>query len=120
MLKNTYFAVLPRIKAENPDAVFIAVCRMLPPNAQSDLDHWKKELSPSMRLLSDYKKELIDWDKYSQRFEAEMMLNGTAQMTMKWIKIISEQKDVYLVCWEGPDKNCHRHLLIKMISEMQS
>jgi uncharacterized protein YeaO (DUF488 family) len=73
-------------------------------------------LSPSWNLLRDYKKGKIDWAEYTERFYKEMD-NDACRAEMKRIWELSLKQDVYLVCFEK-EGNCHRHLLIEMMSNL--
>ncbi len=74
-------------------------------------------LSPSKKLLWDYKKERIDWAEYVKTFTREMD-NPACVAVMREIKKLAKEKDVYLLCYEPPGKNCHRYLLIDMINKL--
>lgn len=75
-------------------------------------------LSPSNKLLTDYKNRRIDWNQYVDRFKKEMD-NDTCRGVMKRIKEVSMEKDVYLVCFcFNKEKKCHRFLLINMIENL--
>jgi uncharacterized protein YeaO (DUF488 family) len=116
MLKETHFNALKKIKEENKRATFIIVSRTRPTYSNGLYDNWYRSLSPSQSLLDDYKQRRIDWTAYTSRFTAEMNARPKALEQMQKIKELSAEKDVYLVCWCGPGKDCHRHLLIKMIN----
>lgn len=74
-------------------------------------------LSPSWALLNDYKNGRIDWEEYTKRFYREMD-NPACAAIMREIKKIAEKRDVFLICFEAPGKNCHRYLLINMINRL--
>ena len=68
-------------------------------------------LAPSWQLLQDYKNGKVDWDGYTRQYVTQLDALGVE-------KIAPMLKDgaVYL-CFEGKDKNCHRHLLAKWVRE---
>jgi len=103
MLKETYLAKMKQIAKENPDAAFIVVTR--------SAGH---VLSPSWNLLNDYKDGRIDWAQYTERFRHEMDCDSCIA-EMKRIWELSQMKDVFLVCYEKPVENCHRHILIDLM-----
>lgn len=103
MLKETYIARMKEMAAKNPEAVFIVVTR--------SAGH---VLSPSWKLLNDYKDGRIDWNRYTLRFKAEMAA-AECREEMKRIWDLSQKKDVFLVCYEKDGENCHRHILIDLI-----
>ncbi len=102
MLKETYKAKKEEVRAKNPGAEFIEVTR-----SRGHL------LSPSWELLKRYKQN-HDWDMYKREF-IEQMDNDECWAEMKRIWDLSQKKDMYLVCYEPPGQNCHRHLLINMM-----
>jgi len=104
MLKETYLARMKQTSKENPDAAFIVVTR--------SAGH---VLSPSWNLLNDYKDGRIDWAQYIERFRCEME-SDSCIAEMKRIWDLSQKRDVYLVCYEKPDENCHRHILIELMT----
>jgi uncharacterized protein YeaO (DUF488 family) len=104
MLKETYIAKMKETAAKNPEAVFIVVTR--------SAGH---VLSPSWKLLNDYKERIIDWAQYTERFKREMDCDACIA-EMKRIWDLSQTKDVFLVCYEKPGENCHRHILIELIN----
>lgn len=103
MLKETYIAKMKEMKKNNPDAAFIVVTR--------SAGH---VLSPSWKLLNDYKDGRIDWNRYTLRFREEMAA-AECREEMKRIWDLAQKKDVFLVCYEKPGENCHRHILIELI-----
>jgi uncharacterized protein YeaO (DUF488 family) len=111
---------LEKTRLENPNALFIAVSRTVP-KGRIDINRTVPPyiLSPSTQLLNDYKNNMISWEEYERKFRVQMNLSSDAQRKMRIVKKLSAEQDVFLVCWEGPGKNCHRHLLIEMINEME-
>src|SRR4030067_2105383 len=104
MLKETYLARMKQTGKENPDAMFIVVTR--------SAGHL---LSPSWKLLNDYKDGRIDWAQYTERFRREMDCD-MCRKEMKRIWDLSLTKEVFLVCYEKPGDNCHRHILIELMT----
>ena len=103
MLKETYLARMKQTGKENPDAAFIVVTR--------SAGHL---LSPSWKLLNDYKDGRIDWAQYTERFMREMDCDSCIA-EMKKIWDLSQKKEVFLVCYEKDGENCHRHILIDLM-----
>lgn len=103
MLKETYKANLRNIPK---NAVTIEVTRVR-----------GHPLSPSWKLLDDYKQNRITWEVYERRFKIEMD-NDLCKDAMKEIKELSRFNEVYLVCYEKRFP-CHRFLLIDMINQME-
>jgi uncharacterized protein YeaO (DUF488 family) len=66
--------------------------------------------------LWDYKNGKISWDEYVRRFHQEMD-NDACRDAMRKIKLMAENRDVYLICYEKGG-NCHRFLLMDMINKL--
>ncbi len=105
-LYETYKANLNKARDLHPDALFIFVTR-----------RGNYILSPSRGLLNDYKEKRIDWKTFTERFLREMD-NDTCRAEMRKIGELAQTKDVFLVCYEKPPKNCHRYLLMDLIQKM--
>jgi uncharacterized protein YeaO (DUF488 family) len=75
-------------------------------------------LSPSKELFYDYKEGRISWQEFENRFRKEMKDSPKAIAELKRLKELSQDKDVYLICYE---KNypCHRFILIDLLKELQ-
>lgn len=77
------------------------------------------ELAPSEELLKDYKHERINWAEYKERFLEEMEC-PESQARIRELAEESQDRDIRLICFEGPDKHCHRHILKRLIEEVQN
>ena len=120
-LRQTYLA----LKAKLPkDAKTVLVMR----------GRGNDELAPSKKLLDDFnllKKQFTKgldgyqdpyryaWDKsqYEERFRKEMLNNPTAMNRLATLAEESRNKDIFLICYEGEDKPCHRTLLLRIAKE---
>lgn len=76
-------------------------------------------LSPSWELLNDYKSEKINWKQYVERFKHEMD-NDRCIVEMMKIKLMANDRQVYLICYEKSSHHCHRSILKQMIEELDS
>lgn len=92
------------------------------------------ELAPSKQLLDEfnhYKQEFKEhpgdypdaywyaWDKsnYEKRFTQQILDNPKAMDRLKSLAEEAKDKDIYLICYEGEDKPCHRKLLLRIAKE---
>lgn len=88
------------------------------------------ELAPSEPLLNDFKKLSIERGNtaqshnsvfkeidYEQRFRREISDNPGALKILEQISNDSKGKDIYLVCYEGAAKACHRRILLRICEE---
>jgi len=74
-------------------------------------------LSASKELFDHYKTGRINWQEFEVRFRKEILSNPKSVAELKRLKELSQEKDVYLICYE---KNypCHRFILIDLIKEI--
>ena len=82
---------------------------------QTDRQRWKKELSPSDHLLTDYKNNRIDWNTFKVRFIEEMN-NPVSIATMQELR--EKTMNVTLLCQEFENENCHRQLIKELINNI--
>jgi uncharacterized protein YeaO (DUF488 family) len=106
MIYETYLAKKKEMQEKNPDAIFIEITRSK-----------KHILSPSWNLLNSYKKN-NDWDLYTERFLEEMKRPECQEKLIELARMAKE-KDIFLVCFEGPKygKKCHRFIVQELIKE---
>lgn len=88
------------------------------------------ELAPSKELLDEFNdwkaKSTPDsgyetafhfaWDRsnYEERFRAQIAANPKSAARLKSLAERAKTHDVFLICYEGYGKPCHRHLLLQI------
>ncbi|UCF30478.1 MAG: DUF488 family protein [bacterium] len=93
------------------------------------------ELSPSDALYGDFNsaKERLEQQlgrgsaaahneaflqcDYERRFREEVQRNPEAMARLEELARRSDTEDVYLICYEGPQKACHRRILLRLAEE---
>jgi uncharacterized protein YeaO (DUF488 family) len=102
MIKESYISMWNKLPS---DAIKVRVAR-------------PSVLSPSKELFYDYKEGWINWREFENRFRKEIISSPKAIAELKRLKELSQEKDVYLICYE---KNypCHRFILIDLIKELK-
>ncbi len=93
------------------------------------------ELAPGDGLFRDFqaaKKELeAEWGRgsaeahnraflacdYEARFRAQVTSDPAALAKLEALARRSREEDLYLVCYEGPAKACHRRILLRLAKE---
>lgn len=63
-----------------------------------------------------HNKAFLDCD-YERRFREQMAHNPDALEKLEELARRAEREDIYLVCYEGPRKACHRRILMRMAEE---
>ena len=72
------------------------------------------QLFPSNKILWDHKKGKIDEMEYTSKYLDQLNELGVDRI-IKMIQIFGD--DVVLLCWESPEKFCHRHILADYINK---
>lgn len=78
---------------------------------------WLKELSPSVSLLSDYKKGL-PWSEYVVRYKAECCGPDYIRDVLSSLVFITKGRDIVLCCYEPASQHCHRFIIADYIKEV--
>ena len=87
----------------------IGISRKTPNNAT---DISLKFLAPDSSLLYDYKNGSIGEEEYARRYLSSLEeLHDNETLDKFTHYLINHSMDVVLLCYERPDKLCHRHLL---------
>ena len=112
-IKECTIEEIEELMKENPDSVFYRVCC-----TQIFLEGVKNalELIPNIQLYRDYHQEKITSEEYIPRYLQQIQGDPAAMEKLQEIKKEAESKDVYLVCVCSREKQCHRFLLIEIIS----
>lgn len=111
MLYTTYISNMKKI----PGGVKKILVVRIPPNSfdfekHNDVLHMP-ELSPSKRLLLDYKYS-EDWNYFAIRFKREMeKREDMREALIQLEEDLRKGKDICLVCFEKEHKYCHRYLI---------
>jgi len=69
------------------------------------------ELAPSAKLLRRWQLRRITWGEYTTKYINQLERVGILQVESML------QDGMVLLCWERPDKDCHRHLLASWLRE---
>ncbi|MCK4410943.1 DUF488 family protein [Candidatus Bipolaricaulota bacterium] len=82
-----------------------------------DFNHYKRQFKSHSKWYRDAYRYAWDRSNYKQRFTEEILNNPKAMNHLKLLAEDAKHKDVYLICYEGEDKPCHRKLLLKIASQ---
>lgn len=74
---------------------------------------WKAKFEPGSGYATAFH---YAWEKsgYEKRFRAQIAANSASAARLKGLAERSKTRDVFLICYEGYDKPCHRHLLLEI------
>ena len=78
-----------------------------------------KKLAPKYSFFIDYKNNKIDEKEYT-RLYYKLVLNqlNCKEIILKLASMMKPESDgIILLCWETPEKFCHRHLIGDWITE---
>lgn len=112
---TSYFA---NIKNLPKNIVPIAVCRFVPKWYNGAV---YKKLAPTVQMLEDYK-ETQDEKCFQERYTNNILRKlyvCTVLMDLQRIMLSQNAaaEGICLVCFEAPDKFCHRRLLTKWLNK---
>jgi len=116
---------------------YLSLKRKLPADAEVVLvmrGRGNDELAPSKELLDEYKRREAECAKtvvdsteaawcayeavdYERRFRALIEANPTSLERLRQLSEESLERDIFLICYEGEGKPCHRKLLLKIAEE---
>ena len=78
-----------------------------------------KQMYPSFpKLSADSHNNIILRIDFERRFRKQITNNKRALFKLKKISEASRKQDIYLVCYEGLTKLCHRRILLRMCAEL--
>ena len=116
-LKQTYLSLKDKLPADS-EAVLVMRGR------------GNDELAPSRELLEEFNKLKATFSQqpgyatafhyawetssYAQRFKTQVMNSHEAMAKLRELASKARSHDVYLICYEGYDKPCHRKLLLEI------
>ena len=104
MICTSYYAK----SVHYPDTFKIGISLSKPDYAVTNCD--LKWLAPTWEMLSQYK---LDHDENKYTFKYLDMLakkDKTLEYLVERMQAMERKQNVLLLCWEGPNKFCHRHL----------
>lgn len=109
MIYTSYYANLRNI----PKHITRVVISVTHPEWIFDEESKKLEWStvfPPKELLWNYKAGNISDEEYTDRY-IQHLNDNCAQIRKELHQVILSTKDSVLLCWCGPTKFCHRHIL---------
>ncbi len=83
-----------------------------------DFDRKRKALEGRLGRGSSeaHNQAFLDSD-YERRFRGQILSSPEAKKKLEEISRTARVKDVFLVCYEGPSKACHRRILLRIAEE---
>ena len=115
-MKTSYFANFRKLDKNKYIAVSIA--RITPVG----FDIKVEEFAPEKSTLFNYKNGKINEEQYTKEYTEqldELFDDGIMVNTLSRLNDVEKRynKEVVLLCYEGKEKFCHRHILSKYIND---
>ena len=108
---TTYFANLKKLPKE---IVPVSICGKCP-DSYRGVQY--KKLAPKYSFFSIWK-ETQDNDYYIEHYNSEVLEKLSVDNVVNELITLAECSDtIALVCYESPEKFCHRHLVAKWLSQ---
>ena len=97
---------------------------------KSRYDEWMANLGPSERLLDLFRSDKITWAEFGRRYRRELFDSSAAfdrankgiknhgqKFTLRLLQTLGGRSNITLMCHCAEDqKQCHRHLLAKILA----
>jgi uncharacterized protein YeaO (DUF488 family) len=123
MLREAGLSEVTRGKIPKKQCIYVARRRGNDEIAPSedlyrDYDRSKKALEKKLGKGSEeaHNRAYLECD-YEKRFRRQILENPEALEKLRSISKRSSKEDLYLVCYEGPKKACHRRILLRIAQE---
>ena len=123
MLREAGLSEVTRGKIPKKQCIYVARRRGNDEIAPSedlyrDFDMTKKGLEIKLGKGSEeaHNRAYLECD-YENRFRRQILENPEALEKLQSISKRSSKEDLYLVCYEGPKKACHRRILLRIAQE---
>lgn len=106
---------------EKSDGTRILVSRFYPRGVKRDhFELWIRGVSPEAKLLKSYKKNEVNWRKFSSDFRKQLRTLETSKEALEQIAQMSKKDTVTLLCYEKEGEKCHRHIVKSVIDRKNS
>ena len=123
MLREAGLSEVTRGKIPKEQCVFVARRRGNDEIAPSedlyrDFDRIKKGIEKKLGKGSEeaHNRAYLECD-YEKRFRQQILEDPEALEKLRTLSKRSSKEDLYLVCYEGPKKACHRRILLRIAQE---
>lgn len=116
MIYTSYYA--NKTLQQNKNFIFVQISLSKP--ISFTVDYNIPQFAPSWSLLNDYKNKICDEQQYKSRYIEELNKYPKERFIkfINWCK--TKDKDIVLLCYEGKDKFCHRHILAEYLMKIDS
>lgn len=102
--------------AKEEDGYRILITRYYPRGiSKNRFDEWVSVLSPSPKLLFDYKEGKVTWNEFTDRLLSELRDEITVQEALTALNELSNKTVLTLLCFERSGTPCHRHIIRELI-----
>jgi uncharacterized protein YeaO (DUF488 family) len=103
-------------KPSREDGIRFLISRYYPRGVKKNhFDEWLRALSPSPKLLFDYKEKRISWETFKDRFVTELANNIDSVELINILHDAMKRDVVTLLCYEKSGVPCHRHIVAELI-----
>ncbi len=116
-LRQTYLSMKDKLPA-GAEYVLVMLGRgndELAPSKEllDEFNDWKAKSTPDSGYETAFH---FAWDRsnYEERFRAQIAANPKSAARLKSLAERAKTHDVFLICYEGYGKPCHRHLLLQI------
>lgn len=109
MIYTSYYTKAQHIK----NAVLVQVSNSAP----MPTDYTIRPAIPAWSLVSAHKNKQITNEEYTRKYISDTNF-AAIKAKLDAIQIANKGKDIYLLCYEGTGKFCHRHILAEQLNKL--
>jgi len=126
MIYTSYFSNVKYIAGKKPDLVFVSIAGKTPDWFNDSIleVHKFKDLMPKYewwKIWHEKFKDNYESEESKRWYEEKYIETVLSKLSPNDVQFklyeVSKRKDVVLLCYETPEKFCHRHLVAKWFSE---
>lgn len=128
MIYTSYFSKVKALAGQNLNLVFVSIAGIIPnwfDNSLIEIHKFKK-LMPKYEWWSEWRNkfqdnlesyESISW--YTNKYYETVLNKLNAKEVYDELLMLSDHKDIVLLCYETPEKFCHRQIVSKWFNDNQ-
>lgn len=128
MIYTSYFSKVKALAGQNPNLVFVSIAGIIPnwfDNSLVEIIKFEKLIPKCDWMYEWCEKFLTDlrsdesqlW--YTNKYYETVLNKLNAKEVYDELLMLSDHKDIVLLCYETPEKFCHRQIVSKWFNDNQ-
>jgi len=123
MIYTSYFSAAEKLAEKHKDVRFVSIAGYSPEWIRVNLLKYR-DLAPKREWWQEWhstfennleSSESKAW--YVEKYEDTVLSELTPERVASDLSVLAEGADVCMLCWERPDKFCHRHIVAEWLNK---